>query len=117
MRTQRQRKVISAVIAKAKRTSPVTLVKTVNEIVPMVETDLKSEDMMNIGMGVFNYIKYDIVQQQVPAEGTWSSGTRNGGQSVLLIDLDKNRDILKSFIFDKAEVKDKAQSEEKANSN
>lgn len=117
MRTQRQRKVISAVIAKAKRTSPVTLIKTVNEIVPMVETDLKSEDMMNIGMGVFNYIKYDIVQQQVPAEGTWSSGTRNGGQSVLLIDLDKNRDILKSFIFDKAEVKDKAQSEEKTNSN
>ena len=103
MRTQRQRKVISAIIAKAKRTSPVTLVKTVDAIVPMVETDLTSDQMMQIGMGVINYIKYDIVQQQIPAEGTWSSGSRNGGQSVLLIDLDKNREILKNFIFEKAD--------------
>ena len=105
MRTQRQRKVISAIIAKAKKTSPVTLLKTVNEIVPMVETDLTSDQMMKIGMGVLDYIKYDIVQQQIPAEGTWSSGSRNGGQSVLLIDLEKNQKIIKDFVFEKVEVK------------
>ncbi len=114
MRTQRQRKVISAIISKAKRTSPVTLIKTVNAIVPMVETDLTSDQMMKIGMGVINYIKYDIVQQQIPAEGTWSSGSRNGGQSVLLIDLEKNQKIIKDFVFEKAEVKEKTEDNGKS---
>ena len=102
-RTQRQRKVITAIVSKAKKTDPVTLIKMINEIIPMVETDLSSDDLMKLGMNSPKYLKYDMAQQQIPADDTWSSGKRNS-QSVLIIDLAKNQSILKSFVFDKAQI-------------
>lgn len=103
MRTGRQRKVISAIVTKAKTTNPAVLVKMLNEIVPMIETDLDSDSLMNIGMNSLKYLKYDIAQQQIPADKTYDSGKRNG-QDVLLINLEKNRSSVQSFVFDKAQV-------------
>lgn len=108
MRTQRQRKVISCVLSKVKSANPSDLVKILNEIVPMLETDLSSDDMMSLGMGSAKYIFYDLAQQPIPADGTWKSGRRRG-QSVLLIDLEENKKILSEFVFEKAEIPEKAE--------
>ncbi|MBE6828484.1 MAG: LytR family transcriptional regulator [Ruminococcaceae bacterium] len=109
MRTQRQRKVISAIVKKATRTNPVTLMTMLNKIVPMVETDLDSNEMMKLGMSALKYLRYDIAQQQIPAPNTWQNGTRKAG-SVLVIDLEENRKILKQFVFEKVEIKDDKKS-------
>lgn len=101
MRTQRQRKVISSVLSATKKTNPAALMQMLNEIMPMVEADLESGEMMSLGLGAPKYVFYDVVQQSIPADGTWESGRRNGGQSVLLIDLEKNTNILKEFVFEK----------------
>ncbi len=101
-RTERQRKIISAVINKAKKTNPVTLIEMINEIVPMVKTDLSSDELMELGLNSVRYISYGMAQQQIPSEGTYSSGTRSG-QSVILIDLEENQAELENFVFNKAE--------------
>lgn len=105
MRTQRQRKVISAIVDKAKKTDIKTLLETANEVVSMVETDIDSDSLMSLGLNGLKYLRYDIAQQQIPADGTWKNATKNR-QAVLQMDLEKNREIVQSFVFDKAQIKE-----------
>lgn len=101
MRTARQRKVISALVKKATQQSPAALLAMTQEIMPMIRTDLTEKEIMDLGLHALSYLKYDIVQHQVPADNTYQSAKRRG-QSVLLPDMDKNRTALKSFVFEKA---------------
>lgn len=111
MRTGRQRKVIAAIVTKATKQSPATLFDMAEEIMPMVQTDLTEDEMLELGLHALSYLKYDIVQQQIPADDTWKSATKRS-QSVLIPDLEKNRAILKSFLLEKAAVEDTADETE-----
>jgi len=102
MRTQRQRKVITAIVNKAK-SNPADVVGMLDDIMPMIKTDLSSDELMSLGLGAPKYISYTIAQQQIPANNTYKSEKKNG-ESVLTIDLDKNRSILSDFIYNKVEV-------------
>lgn len=101
MRTARQRKVISALVRKATQQSPAELFELVGEVMPLVRTDLTEDEIMNLGLHALSYLQYDIVQQQIPAQDAYKSGTRRS-QSVLLPDMEKNRSVLKTFVFEKA---------------
>ena len=46
----------------------------------------------------FSYIRYDITQQQIPAEGTWWNARING-QDVLKLNFEKNKEIIKEYIY------------------
>lgn len=105
MRTGRQRKVITALVKKAAGNSPVTLFQLAEEVMPMVQTDLREDEMLDIGMHALTYLQYDIVQQQIPADGTWKSAKRRS-QDVLLPDMDENCAILKNFLLEKAPVEE-----------
>lgn len=105
MRTSRQRKVITALVKKAAKNSPITLLDMAQEIMPMVQTDLRGEEILELGLQALPYLQYDIVQQQIPADGTWKSAKRRS-QSVLLPDMDENRSILRSFLLEKAPTED-----------
>lgn len=105
MRTARQRKVITALVKKATQQSPTDLLNMAEEIMPMIRTDLTEDEIMDLGLHALSYLKYDIVQQQIPADGAYQSGKRRS-QSVLLPDMDKNRSVLKSFVFEKAAVEE-----------
>ncbi len=101
MRTARQRKVISALVKKATQQSPAELFELVGEVMPLVRTDLTEDEIMNLGLHALSYLQYAIVQQQIPAQDAYKSGTRRS-QSVLLPDMEKNRSVLKTFVFEKA---------------
>ncbi len=101
MRTARQRKVISALVKKATQQSPAALLGMAEEVMPMIRTGLTEKEITDLGLHALTYLRYDIVQQQVPADGAYQSGKRRS-QSVLLPDMDKNRSALKTFIFEKA---------------
>lgn len=105
MRTARQRKVISALVKKATQQQPTTLLSMAEEIMPMIRTDLTEDEIMNLGLHALTYLQYDIVQQQIPAQDAYKSGKRRS-QDVLLPDMDKNRSLLKTFIFEKAAVEE-----------
>lgn len=104
-RTERQRKVIGAIVNKALKTNPVKLLSIVKQVLPNISTDISSSELIGLAAGAaLRYIHYDIEQQQIPAEGTWSDA-RISGQLVLKMDIDKNKEILKSFLYDKESKK------------
>ncbi len=100
-RTERQRKVISAIVDKALKTNIITLFDIVEKTVPHISTDMTRNKLLTFGMSTFTkLLTYDMVQQQIPAAGTWSDA-RISGQLVLKMDMEENRAILKSFLYDK----------------
>lgn len=104
-RTNRQRKVITSLIGKAAQQSPTELLSLMEEVVPMVITDLTTDQMTEIGKSALDYLKYDIVQQQIPADDAYESAKRRG-MSVLIPDMDENIEILHSFIYEKVPVEE-----------
>ena len=101
MRTQRQRKVMTALIDKCKHTNPFALYGIVEDVVGRIETDMSPMNLTGFAMnGLLRYLHYDIEQGSVPAEGTWKNKTVSG-QSVLSVDLGANIEYLKEFIYEK----------------
>ncbi len=99
-RTQRQRKVLTAIISKAAKTNPFTLIDVVKQVLPNISTSIDRNDLLSLGIGAFfSYIRYDITQQQIPAEGTWWNARVNG-QDVLKLNFEKNKEIIKEYIYE-----------------
>lgn len=103
-RTQRQRKVITAIVGKAAKAGFSSLYTMMEKVMPMVETDMSQGEMIDLGKKALSYIRYDIVQMQIPADGTWKSEKKKTDGDVLVIDLPENVSLLNKFIYQKAEV-------------
>jgi len=99
MRTQRQRKVITSLVGKAREENAGELIKLVKSVLPNVETDMDPMVLTNLAFGAFfRYVRYDLEQARVPADGTWKDATIKG-QMVLKTDLGKNRRMLEDFLY------------------
>lgn len=98
MRTQRQRKVISSIINKAKSTNPITLYNMVSNVAPYIETSLGKGDIIALGTKAVGCLGGEMVQQQVPFDNTWQYKTIRGN-SVISIDVDKNKELLIEYIY------------------
>lgn len=109
-RTARQRKVISAIIEKVTKTNPVKLMKIMEEVLPLIQTNISRNELVSLAVGAMtSYLRYDVLQHRVPAEGTWSNKSVSGVGDVLYMDLDENAKLLKNFVY-KAD-KDETSSE------
>lgn len=103
-RTERQREVVSLLFEKLKTKNVSELYKLGLSVLQKVQTGFTKDDVKNIILDVKNrnniltYLSYDITQMSIPADGTWYDATRKG-QMVLEIDLDKNTELLKEFIY------------------
>ncbi|NLL63947.1 MAG: LCP family protein [Ruminococcaceae bacterium] len=98
-RTERQRRTISAIKTKLMRSNPIELMNIASKILPLIETDLTLAEITKLGANaLFSYLRYDIVSQSIPADGTWHSEMKTCGSS-LVFDLKKNTEILKNFIY------------------
>lgn len=99
-RTERQRKVISAIINKATKTNIFTLINICKQVLPNVSTDIPTTELMGLAFNAaLRYLWYDIAQQQIPADGEWSDRWV-GSQQVVSLDLEANKKILKDFIYE-----------------
>lgn len=96
-RTQRQRKVISAIIEKA-ADSPFSLVSSLAEIMPLITTDIEPLELTKLAFFALQYIKFDVESLQVPADDAYNS-KKIQGQSALVPDMDKNKSNIKEFIY------------------
>lgn len=99
-RTERQRKVIHAIISQALRKGPFKLAEIINEVLPYITTSINRNEVPLIAASaVFNYIGGSNPQHQIPAEDTWSNARVNGAD-VLKFDTEKNIALLKEFIYE-----------------
>lgn len=97
-RTERQRKVLSAVMKKL----PGKLLTNGNELIdglfPNLTTNLKQSECFNLSLNAWKFLGYEIVQQCVPVEGTYSNADIRG-MAVLQVDFEANKQFLKTTIY------------------
>lgn len=103
MRTQRQRKVITAIVEKTLQQDIMSIIGLAETIIPLVKTNLTSDEIMSIGVKALlkQAYSYPIAQQQIPAEKTWSSKSISGVGSCLVMDFEENIKIMQSFLSEK----------------
>lgn len=97
-RTERQRTVLTALFDKAKSQGISKVAALAAVVLPYIETNISKSEMMDFGVKVMGFGKTNLQQLRIPADGTYKSKTINGMQ-VLVPDLQKNTDLLHSFIF------------------
>ncbi len=105
-RTQRQRKVITAIVDKASKMSITELYALAEKIIPLVKTNMSSNQIMSLGLAAVKdrVYSYPIVQHQIPADGTWSDKTIQGVGASLVMDMEQNQQLLHSFLSEKQEI-------------
>lgn len=90
-RVERQRKVILAVKDKMKDASIFEIIGITEEILPLIRTNVKSDDMFKLLLDLSLSVSNDAQQMTIPAEGTYTSLGN--------VDFDANAQILKEFIY------------------
>ncbi len=105
-RTKRQQKVIKAIVEKASTMSLTELYSLAETIIPLVKTNMSSNQIMSLGLAAIKdkMYSYPIVQHQVPANGTWTSKYVSTWGDCLVMDMEKNQQLLHSFLSEKQEL-------------
>lgn len=102
MRAQRQRDVLTAIMEKAKQSSPATLNKILDKVLPYVSTSLDVDEIVSV-LGEVS--KYNIVAKDgFPFEEFRATGNLGKkGSCVIPVDLKANVNKLHSFLFESDE--------------
>lgn len=99
-RTERQRKVLSAIFEKA----PTALLTNTNELVDgllsNVKTNLKKTEISGLMVQAPMMLTYDMIQTSIPLEGTYSNASIRG-MSVLEVDFETNKQYIRKEIYGK----------------
>lgn len=97
-RTNRQRIVLSALADKAKTMSLSQLNELLQSILPLLTTDMSDAQILSYAAQLFPLLTdITIVTQQIPADGAYKM-TMIDGMSVLLPNLEANREILADIV-------------------
>jgi LCP family protein required for cell wall assembly len=105
-RTERQRKVIAAIVKKAKDMSVFELVATAKEVAPYIETTLSTSDFWSLAFSLMSCVTKSgadmdklLVSAQLPFEDTWWYSSQWDGSSISL-DLEENRELLYQLLYE-----------------
>ena len=97
-RTERQRKVLSAIISKAPATLLSNPIEMINGILPNLTTNLTEAEVRSLSLQAAKLLTYDIIQGSVPIEGSYSNASIRG-MSVLEVDFEKNKEYIRTEIY------------------
>ena len=96
-RTERQRKVLSAMVENAPN-ALFNMDKVVSGIFSNVTTNLTQAECVHLSTQVPKFLTYDIVQGSIPLKGTYSNASIRG-MSVLQVDFDANNEYIRKEIY------------------
>ncbi|MFT3952611.1 MAG: LCP family protein [Oscillospiraceae bacterium] len=99
-RTDRQRTVIKKIMEKAKTLSVPELNAFAKTSFGSLTTNIDEDALFKLLFKAPVYTGYAVQELRIPADDTWSYGTA-GTQSILTVDFDANKDLLKSTIYGK----------------
>jgi len=102
-RTERQRKVLTILVDKCKNLNILELNSLLQKVLPMITTDLNNSEILGYALEVFPLLSdLTIETLRIPANGAYSGQTIRG-MSVLVPDLEKNRELLKAVMAETGE--------------
>ena len=98
-RTNRQRKVMSALVDSLRDCSLKDLTPVIGKILPMLSTDMNRGQLFLYALELLpNLANMDIRSQKIPADGTFSDQSIDG-MSVLVADMDAQRQHLRETLL------------------
>lgn len=99
-RTNRQRKVLSALMQSFKDANITSLVRLISDLLPLIDTDMSSIQMVKYAVSCFPMLSgSDPVSQYIPAPGTYRDETVNG-MAVLVADEAAVREQLRQSLLE-----------------
>lgn len=100
-RTSRQREMIEKVFTDFKSADLAQIISIVSEVGPLVTTNLKKDEITTLVSHSMTYLKYDVVQYNVPSDGMWYYDNNTSAGSVIVIkDMDTQRRLFAEFIYE-----------------
>lgn len=97
-RTDRQRAVLMAIINKVKQMDAVSIVNFINQILPLLTTDMTSGEILGYAMEALQMNFDSEHSYRIPAEGTYTGAVIRGMQ-VLVPDLAANQTYLMDVLY------------------
>lgn len=93
-RTDRQRKVVSALVGAYRDADLATLMKLLKQVLPMISTDMTESRLLLLALDIFPMLPgLSLSSQSVPAPGTYTDKTING-MAVLAADMEAAKKLL-----------------------
>lgn len=111
-RVERQRNVIQAAINQTKELSLLELNSLLDEVLPLVQTNLTEEEITSLLLLAPKYQGVTLDQMTLPAEGTYGSMVGMGGRSMFAPDFNQNAQILRTFIYGTENVEEPQNNEQ-----
>ena len=97
-RTERQRKVLSAVIKKLPKAALTNSKGLIDGLFPNLTTNLSRGEFIYLSSIGWKMVAYDMEQNMIPAQGTYSDANIRG-MAVLQVDFEANKKILREKLF------------------
>ncbi len=98
-RIERQRNVIQAVVTKTKDLSIGELNTLLNNVLPLVQTNLTRLEITELLLSAPKYRGVQIKQTTIPISGSYGGMRGLGGRSLFSVDFDTNAKALREFIY------------------
>ncbi len=93
-RTERQRKVVTALVSAYRDADLPTLLKLLKQLLPMISTDMTESRLLLLALDIFPMLPgLELSSQSIPAPGTYTDKTING-MAVLSADMEAARKLL-----------------------
>lgn len=105
-RTSRQRKLIETMVNRFKTADLGQIISIVNQVGPMVTTNLKKDEITALVGNSLTYLNYKVVQNYIPKEGLWYYNNPNddswdiAGSCILIADMTAQRKAFADFIYE-----------------
>ncbi len=100
-RTERQRKLLTAVFKNAQKSSVTKILSMVSDLIPYFETDLSNKEILKYVKTVFSgNLELNSKSYRIPVDGGYTSQTISG-MSVLVPDLEINSAYLQHYLYNK----------------
>ncbi len=97
-RTERQRRVLQAIISKTKNANLFQLNALLDALLPEVMTNYSRSDILSLATFAPAMLNYEVKNSRIPADGTFEE-TYIEGMAVLVPDLQRNIDYLSELIY------------------
>lgn len=93
-RTQRQRKVLTILIEKAKTLSPTELYDLIKNVTPMLTTDMTNSEILNLAVAMVPMLSdLNVVSQRIPMDGEYYFANKGGASVIALSDANMEANI------------------------
>lgn len=94
-RTERQRRLLTALISKYKSQSLTTMLALLDDILPVLTTNMTDYEILSYAVSLFPMLSSaETVTLRIPTDSTYTSATLSSGAQVLVPDLEQIRQIL-----------------------